>query len=629
MRSFAALVPCVLLLSIALPARAAPPKTWDDIESVTCHITAVGNASPQDPMEGLGTFTGSGTYRLSASVVLKPVVRGHMFDGDGMVSVAWHETGYRRSHAMTGSVRMHARLGILEGHYELSLYDALGQTLTRVDRSPNGTDSRREPPPSIRGAAALPGGFTLADEGTIAMPGASGTPAKLMWRCDGVGTPRSATFSAIPPSWLPEAKTSPNAVVETTVTWPGFADRICAELTSSQEHGTSINSQDADPSPDLELDASMRAAGWQFVDCSGAPSPTQRHARIDGQRSGSIKVVMRSRDYGAFGSLQVRVRVDGEWLHARLGDQPSLTLPVDADGDHIGDAWESPGDRQPLADDETVPGQSAGARGDGLTEYEEYRGAEFLENGALVHRRLDPTAEDVFVVDPAGLLDVPVASKASGLEFHVMPAANGGAERRLNHRSTFYGTVGPQRHLVLERAVGETDPHPGAHTGRSDPTQLGYTLPDGSTGVNDTDFSVIYPDKAPKSVETLIRDLRYLIGDDSARPNDDARAALDAIRAAKTYNEIDLGRLLAFLKTPQGSQAYQKYLVELATLHEILHAVGAPHHAPIHGGAPLCPVKYLTLDDKVEIVRHLRGNTPPPPRDTACSVCNAKIRVSP
>ena len=118
----------------------------------------------------------------------------------------------------------------------------------------------------------------------------------------------------------------------------------------------------------------------------------------DNLDSFTIDITVRCEDYGAFGILRVKL------YKSKLGPDEFLkecliTVPKDENGNYIADKSDTKyGYTNPALDDETGPDDGGGVeenrnRGDGLVQFEEYRG--FKIN--LSHKRLYPNKKDVFI----------------------------------------------------------------------------------------------------------------------------------------------------------------------------------------------------------------------------------------
>ena len=115
-------------------------------------------------------------------------------------------------------------------------------------------------------------------------------------------------------------------------------------------------------------------------------------------------------DFGAYGTLKAVAELDdGTKVTAHLQGHEAetlATLPLDRNGNHIADSWETvwAGKRAstaPTADADALP-PGDGRLGDALPMFEEYRGFMVLEEGKPKHIRTSAKSKDVFVFNPAG-----------------------------------------------------------------------------------------------------------------------------------------------------------------------------------------------------------------------------------
>jgi hypothetical protein len=142
------------------------------------------------------------------------------------------------------------------------------------------------------------------------------------------------------------------------------------------------------------------------------------------------KVLVRCEDYGAFGILKAEAE-DCETLKPRekdavcsqeLGDN-DIKIPRDDNGNNIADGADQDklkdGSKAlPDKDEDDVP-HSTNHKGDGLTNYEEYRGFIVKEGNAKKHKRTDINNKDVFIHD---VNDLKTGNfSASGLTVHRIP----------------------------------------------------------------------------------------------------------------------------------------------------------------------------------------------------------------
>ena len=142
------------------------------------------------------------------------------------------------------------------------------------------------------------------------------------------------------------------------------------------------------------------------------------------------KVVVRCEDYGAFGVLTAEAE-DCETIPPRENDaEPSegigpndVKIPRDDNGNNIADSAAQDKNKDgskalPDKDEDDVP-HSTNHKGDGLTNYEEYRGFIVKEGKVKKHKRTDINNKDVFIHD---VNDLKTGNfSASGLTVHRIP----------------------------------------------------------------------------------------------------------------------------------------------------------------------------------------------------------------
>jgi hypothetical protein len=138
-------------------------------------------------------------------------------------------------------------------------------------------------------------------------------------------------------------------------------------------------------------------------------------------------------DYGAWGEAVAEAELDsGRRLFAHVKGSPSertLRLPFRDASSKIAKSWNSPGPDD--ADDDPTPTGDPRAKGDGLTNYEEYRG--FFENGGWTDSKGD--IKDFFVRDETGGLAQPgiaLFETLSKLKVHHLTADEFPSSRVIN-----------------------------------------------------------------------------------------------------------------------------------------------------------------------------------------------------
>ncbi len=201
-------------------------------------------------------------------------------------------------------------------------------------------------------------------------------------------------ITATDPAWRPKmlARTTLTASIPEAVGGTGKFRFTLFDV--SREPGTTLNSgrgtgldlRFADDQPVPMTAATETADGWTIETTSLAASAS---------------VSVTALDYGAWGRLKAEVNVDGEWYDCLAPDRKSsVTLPVDADENHIWDTWErNAGLTGHPATEDAEEEPVGGSKGDGFSNYEEYRG--FTVHGTWVST--DPRTKDLFIFDEAGM----------------------------------------------------------------------------------------------------------------------------------------------------------------------------------------------------------------------------------
>ncbi len=275
------------------------------------------------------------------------------------------------------------------------------------------------------------------------------------------------------PAWLPDARNGRirftariYALKEGTWTYPAKKRRITFELDRVSRHpgvcmnyppnrealckpGVTHTSPLANENPDLFFaDDDPAMAGFTFENdvtdtsevrrCPVAiitlesDNPPHSHHYQKATTSDLVSeamVVVRCEDFGAFGYLKASAkdcqtllpRKEGTPVSGKTGEN-TVKIPWDENGNDIADA--APQDKKngvtaaPDVDDDADPGGD-GTAGDGLTNFEEYRGFIVKSGAGRAHIRTDINKKDIFIHDRDGLASGYFGQ--SGLEVHLIP----------------------------------------------------------------------------------------------------------------------------------------------------------------------------------------------------------------
>ena len=218
------------------------------------------------------------------------------------------------------------------------------------------------------------------------------------------------------------------------------------------------------------------------------------------------EVIVSSFDYGAFAELHVTAKDrDGKKLKVILQgkERTSIALPKAELGGRIADAWREKEAVEGLPDDwdaELVKGQQV--NGDGLSLYEEYRGALTGRTEDGTYTRLNPKEKELFVVDEAGILNAELWKSASGIAAIFVSTKNtkgtGTAARELNW-CTNYAKAGSKHAVVIDTKTKTLE------------NNVMGEVNEGVTTPRDVTFCHVYPKTALDFVNELIHKLQIAI----------------------------------------------------------------------------------------------------------------------
>ena len=263
----------------------------------------------------------------------------------------------------------------------------------------------------------------------------------------------------------------------------------------------------------------------------------------DSLDSFSMDITVRCKDYGAFGILRVKLYNTSSSSDVFVYEV-SIAIPKDDNGNYIADKSDTDyGYTNPALDGETGPDTGSGVEennnpGDGLVEFEEYRG--FKVNGG--HKRLSPTRKDIFLYSGLSTHDPTTKEitssyigNASNLPsvFEVQEIMENETERNHMDRSVNFNSLGTPTQFGAgdEWYVQDTKAlwvFKKGYRGPDD-TTLGQVLP-GVGSPSDVDEVNVYTDAIDDYAPTLI-------GTTNISATTDA-AAIALQRARTTGHEI-------------------------------------------------------------------------------------------
>jgi len=163
----------------------------------------------------------------------------------------------------------------------------------------------------------------------------------------------------------------------------------------SSEPGLAVN-RDSAPGLDLVFPEEQPAAMTDRVDGDVRGAFAARVAVIETvDETTRASVTVRVEDFGASGKVKAEVFYNGMWHVATTARGKAFSsLPIDDNNNHIADSWESEAGIPGHSAEEDLDSAPTGSnRGDGFSNYEEYRG--FYVSS--VWESTDPTIKDLFV----------------------------------------------------------------------------------------------------------------------------------------------------------------------------------------------------------------------------------------
>ncbi|GAH38287.1 unnamed protein product, partial [marine sediment metagenome] len=198
--------------------------------------------------------------------------------------------------------------------------------------------------------------------------------------------------------WLPKGGDEDNTTTFTATIYPSQLTGIIkfTLYDVSDEPGYCMNSPATVPGSGEDSDA------WkdlQFPDSQSGftISGSNNDVATKTSAANSATVTVKSFDYGSYGKIKAEVQIGGTWYPALVVGGPAryATVPRDEDANDIADAWAYNTGGKNDDDEHSV---NNAHDGDGLTRYEEYRGVDTDDDGAVaLAERTNPGRKDLFV----------------------------------------------------------------------------------------------------------------------------------------------------------------------------------------------------------------------------------------
>ena len=209
----------------------------------------------------------------------------------------------------------------------------------------------------------------------------------------------------------------------------------------STKLGISMNEKDVDDDTDLSFKIDLASPMQKDFSRPNKITVGEEVASLVEKNEVTIKVA--AYDSGAWGKIKAEVDVRGMTVTCTppSGNKSYVNIPRDDDENHIADFWEEENgvSGQPARNDQDEKPLGL-ENGDGLSNYEEYRGFAVGDNWNWIST--DPKTKDIFINDEIGL---GVGSfTATGLTIHLINAEqyNGNDSRLININ---VGSLGARR----------------------------------------------------------------------------------------------------------------------------------------------------------------------------------------
>ncbi|MCK5368682.1 MAG: hypothetical protein KAQ62_09020, partial [Cyclobacteriaceae bacterium] len=363
--------------------------------------------------------------------------------------------------------------------------------------------------------------------------------------------------------WIPEDGNTIEAIME----WEGNYKPEIIEwelFNVSAEPGTCLNSKDKNEEFDLEFEESLKEKGYSIV-----KTEYGYRARKEGNiKVGKESILLKSNDFGSYGILSGKVRVNGIWCEARQKDLGKnwLTVPWDKNENNIADKWEKENqinDELPNNWDEEIHPVLDGFPGDGFSLYEEYRGliSKDKENKEK-HTRLDPNIKELIVVNEIGPEIQPgLKLFESASEIKVIVLNEGELpESRIVNSNYATGHNQDQYGVIFKENIVPYDIPDGTIAGA-------YPLEKLNKSPKETDFIYVNTSVFKPKNDNQANDQNQP-GDETASQDDNCKLKVNAEVAARFRNET--------------------------IAHELGHAVGANHHGDVDAFGET--LSYISID---------------------------------
>ena len=356
----------------------------------------------------------------------------------------------------------------------------------------------------------------------------------------------------------------------------------------SNERGRCMNDKQNydDVDPDL-----------QMSDMNGDYQITQTTAtkQLSGKDQ-SQQVYIWCRDYGAYGKLKASVMVGGKWYEADADGVPDkyVTIPQDLNDNKIADYWEKQNNvyGKPADWDEDPNPTGQKTKGDGMTNYEEYRGF-FVSDGSggTEFQRMDPMQKELFVIDKDQLFDIASWKAASGikaywLDENMVYGDKAGGNKDLSRWVDFCSgyAKGNKYAVRLNKVNGSYDPE--------------QQITTDDWGV-DLSYSKLKSPKTSFVTEIFIDNIKsYLYNSADTLKKYLKKYPKGYIIHGTFVSHATMQKYVDIMNDNTKAKYLVDFFVNATVLHEVGHACGVPHHgggdtSKTSTGDLYCPMIYI------------------------------------
>lgn len=363
----------------------------------------------------------------------------------------------------------------------------------------------------------------------------------------------------------------------------------------SKEKGRCLNDKDPayyKPEPDKDLTIEVSENEYYTM----TETPTSITAK--GGSAAPHYIVIKANDYGGFGKLSVRIKVRDTYFQATCEGWGNsfINIPYDMDDNKIADKWEFdngvagyPADW----DQETIPTGQA-TNGDGITNYEEYRGFYQIEaTGDAIHTRTNPMRKEIFIVDNNRIFSTYMWENASEIRSYFvnenyMKASltgdnlvNNNEFRRVNFCKGY--AAGEKFAVYLIGVSGLVDPYYSVCAGLTD--YWGCSNYGPPVNVN---YTIVMPDRIRAFYHKMKDTLNYVVANGRFS------------EYSEWTDSTTICDFASILNNPDQFEALVNYSVNVTSTHEVGHACGVRHHSPDpFAGFNRCVMKFTLYFDRI------------------------------